>query len=106
MEERASTMAVLMDISSARREVDEQIESLGPLAAKPADLPDGLKPHLRGIAGVSIDHLIADPNWANTMYAAALCTLSTTPELLREHLVQLASVAVSWIEAIDERGTK
>lgn len=106
MEERASTLAVLMDIGSARRETDEQIEKLGPLAAKPADLPDGLKPHLRAFAGLSIDHLIANPNWGNTMYAAALSTLSTTPELLREHLVQLASVTVSWIEAIDERGTK
>jgi hypothetical protein len=107
-EDRASTLTVLMDVSAARRETDEKLAELGPMAAKPTDLPDGLKPHLMAFAAQSVNQLIMNPTWANTLFATTLGALATDPKredpsVLRAYLVQVASTAVAWIEVLDER---
>lgn len=113
MDERASTLTVLMDVSAARRETDERIARLAEkgLASTPSELPDGLKPYLQGFAAQAISQLLLEPTWANTLYAAAINTIATDPETedaetLRAFLVQVASVAVNWIEVLDERKNK
>jgi hypothetical protein len=108
-EDRASTLTVLMDVSAARRETDEKIAELGPLAAAPRELPDGLKPHLIVYAAEAVAQLITNPSWANTLYATALGAISCkddNPDRLRAYLVQVASTAVAWIEILDERKSR
>lgn len=105
MEDRASTMTVLLDISAARKEVDDRIASYGEDIAKPSDLPDGLKPQLRALANMAVQALLISPSWANTLYAAAIGSISVTEndDVLRQQLIEVAQIAVSWIEVIDER---
>lgn len=102
--ERNSTMAVLLDVGAERKRVDEDLERLGNLAAKSSDVPDGLKPQLGALAEATIAQVLRDPTWANTLYAATICTITTDePEKLRDYLIQVANVAVHWAEVIDER---
>lgn len=107
MEDRASTMAVLLDISAARKKVDDKLASYGDDIAKPSELPDGLKPQLRALASMAIQALVLSPTWSNTLYAAAIGSISASEndDELRRQLIELAQIAVSWIEVIDERNT-
>lgn len=108
MDDRSATMTALMDVSAARRETDEVIEKLGDIAAKPSDLPDGLKPYLLPYVAQATNAVILEPSWANTLYAAVMATIATDPEsegmdALRAYLIQVASTAVAWVETLDER---
>jgi hypothetical protein len=106
--DRSSTVAVLMDVGAARREVDEKLSFLGPeLARSILAVEDGLQPQLRRAATLALVNIVKEPTWANALHSAVLNTISLNetdnPAVLRRHLVQVASIAVQWIEALDER---
>lgn len=111
MDDRSATMTALMDVGAARRETDEVIAKLGDIAAKPSDLPDGLKPYLLPYVAQAANAVIFEPSWTNTLYAAVMAAIATDPEsegadALRDYLIQVASVAVAWVEILDERKNK
>lgn len=98
-------MAVLLDIGARRREVDEEVEALGDSVASRSQIPDGLAPELRPLAGIAMQTVVRKPTWANILYAATIGTIANREDddQLRALLVDTAQIAVSWIETIDER---
>lgn len=102
---RGHTYAVLMDVGEERKKTDETIgvlRNIG-IASAANEVPFGLKPHLSGLALQSLRAMMADPSWANALYAAALAAVTSDDEHLRECLIQTASIAVQWAEIIDRQ---
>ena len=66
----------------------------------------GWKATAAGIEGAAREILAAHPTYAAILgEEVGEAFAETDPARLREELVQVAAVAVAWIEAIDRRGT-
>lgn len=98
MELDASWTGVLMDVGKRRKDLEEHGVAY--------DRPDGMLPDemRKSMLDASLVALQADPSWGTCITVqSTLVRFSKTEDEIRNELLDLAAMAVAWIEALDRR---
>ena len=98
----ADTAGILLDVGATRAAEKEAIDSAG--TNRLNTVPFGCRPGSSALMAARLA-MALDPTWATTLMTATMVANCAPDDkkYLRRALLQVASIAVAWIEQIDNR---